>query len=80
MDIIPQPGIVKLQAYQSMAGIFAETTSIGGLDDRALLYFLLSQETVTDDKHIVGIQPKRDTIRAKFVIFGMICAPQTSNC
>ena len=42
MDIILQPGIVKLQAYQLKAGIFAETTSIGGLDKRAFLYFLLS--------------------------------------
>ena len=41
MDIIPQPGIVKLQAYQLNASIFAET-SIGGLDKRAFLYFFLS--------------------------------------
>jgi len=42
MDIIPQPGIVKLQAYQLKAGIFAEITSTEGLDNRAFLYFLLS--------------------------------------
>ena len=80
MDIIPQSGVVKLQAYQLNAGIFAETTVIGDLDNRAFLYLFLSQEFVTDNEPTaVGIQPKRDTVRAKFLNFSIICTLQTIN-
>ena len=76
MDIIPQSGVVKLQAYQLNARICAETTFIGDLDNRAFLQLFLSQELVPDNEPIaVGMQPKGDTVRAKFVNFGKICTP-----
>ena len=86
MDIIPQSGVVKLQAYQLNARICAETTFIGDLDNRAFLQLFLSQELVRDNvfneplARAAGMQPKGDTVRAKFVNFGKICTPQTINC